>query len=78
MMHPVPEGSFKLEVQDDALGTYQFGPKQAKHHFCKHCGISTHSESPRRPGLVMVNLGCVEGLDTFALEATVFDGKHLL
>jgi len=25
-----------------------------------------------------VNLGCVEGVDPFALETTVFDGKHLL
>jgi hypothetical protein len=51
---------------------------QAKHYFCKHCGISTFSETARRPGQYIVNLGCVEGVDTFALETTVFDGKHLL
>ncbi len=78
MVHPVPAEHFRVEAQDGALGTYQFGPMQAKHHFCRHCGNSTFSETPRRPGLYMVNLGCVEGVDTFALETTVFDGLHLL
>ena len=78
LMYPVPDGSFKVEAQDGALATYQFGPKVAKHYFCKQCGISTHSRSPRRPGMFIVNLGCVEGVDTFALETTVYDGLHLL
>ena len=78
LMHPVPEGSFKVEAQEGALSTYQFVTKQAQHYFCKHCGISTYSEATRWPGQYIVNLGCVEGVDTFALETTVFDGKHLL
>jgi hypothetical protein len=78
MVHLVPGEHFKAEVQDDALSVYQFGPKRAKHYFCKHCGVSTYSETTRRPGQYIVNLGCVEGVDTFALEATMFDGKHLL
>ena len=57
---------------------YQFGEKRAKHYFCKHCGNSVFSESIRRPGQYIVNLGCVDDVDTFALETTVFDGKNLL
>jgi len=30
------------------------------------------------PGHFRVNLGCVDSIDTFSLEADVFDGKHLL
>jgi hypothetical protein len=78
MISLVPGEKFKIEAQDGALGYYQFGKRQAKHYFCKRCGISTFSETTRRPGQYIVNLGCVDGVDTFALETTVFDGKHLL
>lgn len=78
MIHLVPGDKFKVDAQEGALATYQWGKMQAKHHFCKTCGISTFSETPRRPGQYIVNLGCVEGVDPFALEVTVFDGKHLL
>lgn len=74
----VPGDKFVIDAQEGALGYYQFGKMQAKHYFCKHCGISTFSETTRWPGKYVVNLGCVEGVDTFALEQTVFDGKHLL
>ncbi len=78
MVHPVPGEKFRIEAQEGALNFYQFGKKQAKHYFCRNCGISTFSETPRRPGQYIVNLGCVDGVDTFALETTLFDGKHLL
>ena len=78
MVSLVPGDKFVIDVQDGAHGCYQFGKKQAKHYFCKYCGISTFSEAARWPGQYIVNLGCVDGVDTFALETTVFDGKHLL
>jgi hypothetical protein len=74
---PVPEAQFHFEAQRGALGLYQFGAKKAKHYFCRNCGIHTFSESARKPGHYRVNLGCVEGVDTFALETSVFDGKSL-
>lgn len=78
MMHLVPGAQFHIESKEGALGQYQFGKVQAKHYFCKTCGIHTFSETTRRPGQYIVNLGCVEGVDTFALETTLFDGKNLL
>lgn len=80
MMSPqaiAPE-QFNIDADTGALGLYQFGKKTAKHYFCKHCGIYTFHETARMPGHFRVNLGCIEGIDTFALEAEVFDGKHLL
>ena len=77
-MHLVPGEKFHIEAQGSELNFYQFGKRQAKHYFCRNCGISTFSETTRRPGQYIVNLGCVEGVDTFALETTVFDGKNLL
>ncbi|WP_283744456.1 GFA family protein [Sideroxydans sp. CL21] len=78
MVHPVPGAQFQIEAQDGALGMYQWGTKTAKHYFCRNCGVATFSETARWPGQYMVNLGCVEGVDTLALETKVFDGKHLL
>lgn len=70
--------NLKIEANDSSLGLYQFGLKTAKHYFCKECGIYTFHETARKPGYFRVNLGCVDGIDTFSLEADIFDGKHEL
>lgn len=70
--------NFRIEAGEDALGLYQFGSSIAKHYFCKRCGIYTFHQTIRKPGHFRVNLGCVDGVDPLALEADVFDGKHLL
>ncbi len=67
-----------IEADEGALGLYQFGARTAKHYFCRRCGIYTHHETARVPGHFRVNLACIDAIDTFALEADVFDGRHLL
>ena len=67
----------KTELIGVSLGLYQFGVKTAKHYFCKQCGIYPFHESSRKAGHYRVNLGCIDGMDTFALDADVFDGKNL-
>ena len=74
----IPSANFAIDADEGALGLYQFGIKTARHYFCKHCGIYTFHETARMPGHYRANLGCIEGVDPFALEADVFDGKHLL
>ena len=74
----IPERALEIDADEGALSLYQFGAKTAKHYFCRHCGIYPFHETARKPGHYRVNLGCLEGLDTFALEVDVFDGKHLL
>ncbi len=74
----IPEASLKIEADAAVLGLYQFGKKTAKHYFCRNCGIYTHHETARKAGHYRVNLGCVDGVDAFSLEADVFDGAHLL
>ncbi len=73
----IPPEKFTIEAEDGALGLYEFGVKTAKHYFCKRCGIYPFHESSRKAGHYRVNLGCVDGVDPFALDADVFDGKHL-
>lgn len=74
----IPKENLHVEVQGDNLGLYQFDSKVAKHYFCKTCGIYTHNEMLRMPGKMRVNLGCIDAVDTFGLEVSVFDGKNLL
>lgn len=67
-----------FEVKHDALSCYQFGSDVAKHYFCKVCGIYPFHETRRKAGHYPVNLGCVEGLDSFSLQRTVFNGRVLI
>jgi hypothetical protein len=74
----IPLAELKIQAEQGVLGLYQFGAKTAKHFFCKNCGIYTFHETARAPGHYRVNLGCIEGIDTFSLDYDVFDGKHKL
>ena len=67
----------KIVSGEDALSMYQFNSRVAKHFFCKHCGIYPFHQTRKDPGLWRVNLGCLEGVDPYALEASVADGKSL-
>lgn len=75
---------FALLEGTDALSVYQFGDGYVNHLFCKTCGIAPFNavtsvpptyEGPARPGYRRVNLGCIEGLDPFALQIDIIDGR---
>lgn len=80
MMLPfmLPADELKREAADADLGCYQFGNHNARHYFCRVCGIYTFHESSRKPGHYRVNLGCVDGLDACSLPRSVFNGRELL
>lgn len=67
----------QIEILADALATYQFGSKVARHHFCKKCGIYTFHETMIKPGHFRINLGCVEGVKSLELPVEVFNGTSL-
>ena len=67
-----------IDIEEGALGLYEFGTKTAKHYFCKKCGIYTFHQTLRQPGFYKANIGCLEGVDSSALEVINFDGKNLL
>ena len=62
---------------DQALTRYQFGTKVAHHYFCIICGIYPFHQTLRKPGHYRVNLGCIDGIDTNAIEVDVFDGASI-
>ncbi|MEQ5844237.1 GFA family protein [Paraburkholderia acidicola] len=61
----------------EALTLYQFNTHVAKHYFCRHCGIYPFHQTRKWPTMWRVNLGCLDGVDPYALEASVADGASL-
>ena len=71
------DASFKLTAGAEFVTLYQFNSRQARHHFCKVCGIYTHHNPRSNPSLTRVNAGCLEGVDPLALETQLVDGAAL-
>jgi hypothetical protein len=62
----------------DRLSLYRFGDNLVNHWFCGHCGVYPfHDGVGDYEGRYRVNLGCVEGVDTFDLEVKLIDGRAL-
>lgn len=62
---------------EDALTLYQFNTRVAKHFFCRHCGIYPFHQTRKDPQLWRANIGCLEGIDPYTLEAGLADGASL-
>ena len=61
----------------EALKLYQFNTNTAKHYFCSHCGIHTHHQRRSNPSQYGYNVGCLEGVNPFALESVpTYDGVN--
>ncbi|MCH9770436.1 MAG: type I-B CRISPR-associated protein Cas8b1/Cst1 [Gammaproteobacteria bacterium] len=66
---------FNLLSGKEDLTCYQFDSMQAKHYFCKHCGIYIYHQTRRSKDLLGVNSHCLEGVDIFDIEIKLVDGK---
>ncbi|CAD6562423.1 GFA family protein [Paraburkholderia sabiae] len=72
-----PAGALRILSGQNDLTLYQFNTHVAKHYFCKHCGIYPFHQTRKDPNLWRVNIGCLDGVDPYALEASVSDGASL-
>jgi hypothetical protein len=77
VMANVQAEDFRLLAGKEALGLYQWNTGIAKHFFCKRCGIYAFHRPRMRPEIYRINVGCLEGVDPYALEVTVQDGAAL-
>ncbi|HEX7912352.1 MAG TPA: GFA family protein [Paraburkholderia sp.] len=73
----IPASQLTILSGEDALTLYQFNTKVARHYFCKHCGVYPFHRPRKDPQQWRVNIGCLEGVDPYSLEAGVADGASL-
>ncbi|MBX9800737.1 MAG: GFA family protein [Burkholderiaceae bacterium] len=62
---------------ETALSLYQFNSRVARHFFCKVCGVYPFHQTRKDKDAWRVNLGCLDGVDSYALEHTLADGASL-
>jgi hypothetical protein len=67
---------FALERGSDAITTYQFNTRTARHHFCRHCGIHSFYVPRSHPDGFSVNARCLEDADLAWFEPEAFDGRN--
>ena len=76
--HRVSPELFSLIKGKQELVCYQFDSKEAKHYFCKNCGIHPFSNPRANPSMYSINIRCLDNFDLKSeeYEEIQFDGKN--
>ena len=73
----VPLAGLRVVKGADALGLYQFNTRQARHYFCRYCGIHTHHQRRSNPALYSYNVGCLQDVNPFDIpDVALYDGVN--
>ena len=72
----VPKEKFKLLTGEGSYSTYTFDTHEAKHHFCKICGIKSFYIPRSHPNGVSVNARCLDKFDLESYDVEKFDGQN--
>ena len=72
----VTKDDFKLLSGEEHLTTYTFDSGEAKHLFCKTCGIKSFYVPRSHPDGYSVNVRCLDEANIRSLSITPFDGKN--
>jgi len=72
----VPRSRFRLLSGEDNLTTYSFDTHEAKHLFCKTCGIKSFYIPRSHPDGISVNVRCLDDSTIKSMQVEFFDGKN--
>ena len=72
----VPKSAFHLLQGDDHLSTYSFDSHEAKHLFCRTCGIKSFYLPRSHPDGISVNARCLDKGTVQGMHVTPFDGRN--
>jgi hypothetical protein len=72
----VPQSRFRLLSGADALATYQFNTRTAKHLFCRVCGIKSFYVPRSHPEGISVNARCLDEGTVERMQIASIDGRH--
>jgi hypothetical protein len=73
---PVPGAQFKLLSGEDALTSYQFNTRVAKHLFCKYCGVKSFYVPRSHPDGFSVNVRCLDPGSFVVTGVRKIDGRN--
>jgi len=65
----VHESDLKVIRGETAIVRYQFGKRVTEHFLCGNCGIYTHHRRSTNPQEFGFNIGCLEGINPYDLDA---------
>jgi hypothetical protein len=72
----VPASRFRLLSGGDALTTYTFNTRTAKHLFCRICGVKAFYVPRSNPDGFSVNVRCLEPATVRSVKILPFDGEN--
>ena len=71
--------AFRLLAGKEALGTYEWGHKVSRRHFCRACGVHCYGAGHLAElggDFVSVNVNCLDDVDPNELSISYWDGRH--
>lgn len=74
LMVKVPEAALRIEQGHELLALYEWNTRQAKHHFCRRCGIYVFHRKRAAPDHFGVNVFCLDGFDVASLPVRATEG----
>lgn len=72
----VEKDQFHLLKGEEILSTYTFDTHEAKHKFCKICGIKSFYIPRSHPDGFSVNARCLDDAEVSYMQITQFDGRN--
>ncbi len=72
----VAPADFELEQGADALATYTFNTRLAKHRFCRFCGVHPFYTPRSHPDQIDVNVRCLDSDAAERFRIEPFDGQN--
>jgi hypothetical protein len=72
----VPRSRFHLISGADNLQTCTFDTHEAKHLFCRTCGIKSFYIPRSHPGGISVNARCLDAATINSMKIEPFDGRN--
>jgi hypothetical protein len=76
LWHPAAEAELRIVSGETDLVLYQFNTRQAKHYFCRYCGIHPFIRPRLDPTRWAFNVRCIDGVELSSLKVRPFDGQN--
>jgi len=72
----VPRSRFRLLAGENQLSSYSFDTHEAKHLFCRICGIKSFYIPRSHPDGISVNVRCLDPATIRSMQVEFFDGQN--